>query len=98
MEQCRDIRKVFFLESAAILLWIFVEVLFVELCLFVSWLDAIFSIDRDNIDSSPMNGIIFGLNNLVELCLLDMSNRQVLQNFQTALSGPSSSCYREDHW
>lgn len=97
VEQCRDIRQILLLEGAAILLWIFIEVLLVELRLLISWLDAVFSIDRDDIDSSSVDGVIFGLNNLIELCLLDKSNRQVLQDLQTTLSGPSSSCYGEDH-
>ena len=97
MEQCRNIRKVLILEIASIFFWIFVEILFVKLCLFISWLNAIFSIDRYDIDSSPMNWIIFGLNNFVKLCLLDMSNRQIFQDFQTSLSSPPSSSYCDDH-
>lgn len=45
MEQSRDIRQILFLESASIFLWIFIEVLFVELGLLISWLNAVFSID-----------------------------------------------------
>jgi hypothetical protein len=97
VKQSRDMRKVFLFEVASILWWIFIVILFIEFRLRVTWDNAIFSIDVYHVYCFAVNGIIFGGQYLIELCLIYKCNWKVLKDLQTSLSSPAPPSYSKYH-
>ena len=97
VKERRYIGQESFFEDATVLRRVFVEISLVELGVGVTRNDAVLCVDTDNVNTLPVNGIVFGLPELLEILRFYMFYWKVFKHFQDSLGSPSPSSNCEYH-
>jgi hypothetical protein len=97
VEKSRNVGKVFLMESAFILLGIFVVILLVEFKGFVQWSHHLFRVYVSKVNCSCMLRIVWVIAKFLNFIGMNVFNREVFQHFQATFGCSAPPSDGENH-